>query len=199
MASVAEKKRRKEIIPSFLVYEELDGKPVYRKGYKEVLAKTKTFEEIMGSSVLQALIISAVAGYIKQQLPKKYAVVFGEAGLHLAKGSNLANNIAVYEKKDILNPLSENYFDVAAQLVIEVDIKAETGHFATENDYIYQKTTKMLDLGIPKVIWITTQSRKLLLAEPGKDWIVADWSREVELMEGLRLNLEALLKEESVL
>jgi hypothetical protein len=37
------------------------------------------------------------------------------------------------------------------------------------------------------------------LAEPGKDWIVADWSREVELMEGLRLNLEALLKEEGVL
>jgi hypothetical protein len=39
----------------------------------------------------------------------------------------------------------------------------------------------------------------LLVAEPGKDWIVADWNREVELMEGLRMNLEQLLKAEGVL
>jgi hypothetical protein len=30
------------------------------KGYKEVLAKTKTFEEVMGSRVLQALIIVVI-------------------------------------------------------------------------------------------------------------------------------------------
>lgn len=199
MGTVAEKKPRKKAIPAFLIYEEMDGKPIYRKGYKEVLAKKKTVEEIMGSSVLQALIISEVAAFLKQRLPKHYAVVVGEAGLHLNKGNNLATDIAIYAKKDILNPLSENYFNIPAKLVIEVDIRAEVEHLVTQNDYVYQKTTKLLDFGIPRVIWITTPSRKLMVAGPGKDWIVADWNREVELMEGVRLNLEELLKAEGVL
>lgn len=199
MGSVVEKKQRKKAIPAFLVYEEMDSKLIYRKGYKDVLAKKKTFEEIMRSSVLQALIISAFAGYLKLNLSRQYAVVSGEAGLHLAKGNNLANDMAVYDKKDIVNPLSKNYFDFAAKLVIEVDIKAEVENFASENDHIFEKTTKMLAFGIPKVLWITTQSRKLMVAEPGKDWTVADWNREVELMQGIRMNLEGLLKEEGVL
>jgi hypothetical protein len=66
-----------------------------------------------------------------------------------------------------------------------VDIKVETGNFATEKDYIFETTTKILNSGFPMVIWITTQSRKLMRAEPGKDRIVADWIREVELLEGL--------------
>ncbi|HEX8528983.1 MAG TPA: Uma2 family endonuclease [Cytophagales bacterium] len=199
MGPIAEKKPRKKAVPAFLIYEEMDGKPIYRKGYKEVLAKKKTLEEIMGSSVLQALIISEVAIFLRQHLPKQYAVVVGEAGLHLNKGNNLATDIAIYARKDILNTLSENYFNVPAKLVIEVDIRAEIEHMVTQNDYVYQKTTKLLSFGIPKVIWITTPSRKLMVAEPGKDWIVADWHREVELMEGLRLSLEQLLKDEGVL
>jgi Uma2 family endonuclease len=199
MEPVADKKPRKKAIPTFLVYEEMDGKPIYRKGYKEVLAKKKTFEEIMGSSVLQALIISFVANYLRQHLPKHLVPVTGEVGLHLSKGSNLANDIAVYDKKEIINPLSTNYFNIPAKLVIEVDIRAEAEHFTTEKDYVYGKTTKMLSFGVPRVVWITTESRKLMVAEPGKDWIVADWNREVELMEGVRLNLEELLKAEGLL
>ena len=131
MEPVVEKKPRRKAIPAFLVYEEMDGKPIYRKGYKEVLAKKKSFEEIMGSSVLQALIISEVAAFLKQRLPKYYAVVVGEAGLHLNKGNNLATDIAIYAKKDILNQLSENYFNIPAKLVVEVDIRAEVEHLVT--------------------------------------------------------------------
>ena len=45
-------------IPEALVYETLDGKPFYYKGYREVLSKKKTLEEIMGCSTLQAELVS---------------------------------------------------------------------------------------------------------------------------------------------
>lgn len=199
MGPVVEKKPRKKVIPAFLVYEEMDGKPIYRKGYKEVLAKKKSFEEIMGSSVLQTVIINALLRFLYRNLPDHYIIGTNEAGLHLAKGNNLSNDIAIYDKKDIPNQFSNHYYNIPARLVIEVDIKAEVENFASEKDYVYEKTAKMLAFGIPKVLWITTQSRKLMVAEPGKDWIVADWSREVALMEGLRLNLEELLKAEGLL
>ena len=37
-------------IPKNLIYEIMDGKPVYYAGFREVLSKQKTIEEIMGSS-----------------------------------------------------------------------------------------------------------------------------------------------------
>jgi hypothetical protein len=40
-------------IPLALIYEIIDGKPIYYKGYREVIAGTKTIEEIMGASTLQ--------------------------------------------------------------------------------------------------------------------------------------------------
>jgi hypothetical protein len=64
MEPVVEKKPRRKAVPAFLVYEEMDGKPIYRKGYKEVLAKKKSFEEIMGSSVLQTVIINALLRFL---------------------------------------------------------------------------------------------------------------------------------------
>jgi hypothetical protein len=43
-------KKRSKKIPETLVYEVLNGRPLYRKGYKEVLRKNLNPENIMGSS-----------------------------------------------------------------------------------------------------------------------------------------------------
>jgi hypothetical protein len=40
-------------IPESLVYEMMDGKTLYRKGYKQVLAGKKTLEEIFLKSLLR--------------------------------------------------------------------------------------------------------------------------------------------------
>ena len=45
-------------IPQTLVYEMIDGTPVYYRGYQEVLAGSKKIEEIMGSSVLKGRVIA---------------------------------------------------------------------------------------------------------------------------------------------
>ncbi|MDX2069856.1 MAG: hypothetical protein SFV55_15615 [Haliscomenobacter sp.] len=45
-------------IPAALIYEIMDGKPVYYKGYREVLNNEKTLEEVMGASTLQGFIVA---------------------------------------------------------------------------------------------------------------------------------------------
>ncbi|WP_223834067.1 hypothetical protein [Spirosoma profusum] len=89
-------------IPSYLIYKTLNGCSLYRKGYKEVVAKRKTPGEIMGCSDLQAIIVSALHGYLYNQINRKvYWVVTNEPSLHLQLGGNLSNDIASYAKEDV--------------------------------------------------------------------------------------------------
>ena len=53
-------------IPKSLIYEVMDGRPIYRKGYKDVLAGKKTLEEILGRSSLQSLIAFHLAKVLFQ-------------------------------------------------------------------------------------------------------------------------------------
>jgi len=55
-------------IPSVLIHEIINGKPLYRKGYREVLAKTKKIEDIIGSSSLQAFLITYLTIWIGKKL-----------------------------------------------------------------------------------------------------------------------------------
>lgn len=51
-----------------LVYEVLDGRPLYYRGYEDVLAGKKIPEDIMGSSSLQWVLISYFMRIMLRQL-----------------------------------------------------------------------------------------------------------------------------------
>jgi hypothetical protein len=73
-------------IPASLIYEIIDGKPIFYKGYEEVMNGTKTIEEVRGSSNL----LSTIVEYLLMVLFKsidltKYLVLTNETGLHLSK------------------------------------------------------------------------------------------------------------------
>lgn len=59
-------------IPENLIYEMVDGVPIYYKGYKDYLNGTTEIEELMGSSYLQSLIISKLVYYLMSRLDKNY-------------------------------------------------------------------------------------------------------------------------------
>lgn len=44
-------------ISQALIYEMVDNQPIYYRGYKDVLNGVKDVEDIMGSSLLQAVLI----------------------------------------------------------------------------------------------------------------------------------------------
>ena len=185
-------------IPESLIYEMVDGRPIYYKGYKEVLSKTKTIEEIMGSSALHSLLIYLIQTFLFEKLGKNYLFLSGELGFQWAKKSWRNIDLAIYDKSKLKSKkafLRDKHINIAPEIVIEVDTKADLSDETYPDSYFHTKTDQLLENGVEKVIWLFTHSRKFLVAEKGKNWIMNNWSEDFELKNGIQLNIEKLLEE----
>jgi Uma2 family endonuclease len=181
-----------QTIPKSLIYETVDGNPIYYRGYKDYLSGKKQLEELMGSSFLQSSIITELVYVLVSTLGKKYKILSNELGLHLSKGSQRAADIALLDKykiKDIKE--KKKYLDIPPDVVIEVDIKAEDEEKDSFN-YVNKKTEELLAFGVKKVIWIFTDSEKVLLAENDKNWELTNWSKEIEIIDDIKVNIREL-------
>lgn len=183
-------RKPKAKVPEYLIYEIMDGKPIHYKGYLEVLAGTKTFSEIMGSSTLQSLIVTHLIILLGKQLDEnQFTILSSEAGLHLDKRNNLAGDILIFDSATLpIEAIDEFYAQVPPKVVIEVDITADPTD-VTSDTYIFRKTEKLLKFGVEKVIWITTQAKKVTVATPNEDWQVKDWHKDVEILNGISFNI----------
>ncbi|WP_373513086.1 Uma2 family endonuclease [Persicitalea sp.] len=184
-------------IPEYMIYEIIDGTPIHYKGYREVLAGKKQFSEIMGSSKLQSLIIThlviLLGGLLKGS---DFRLLTSELGIHLDKRNNLAGDIVIFDKGAIpITDMDVHYADVPPKVVIEVDVAADPADMHP-NTYLFTKTQKLLDFGAEKVIWITTQSRKVTVATPNANWQTMDWANDVEVVNGITFNIAEYLSEE---
>jgi hypothetical protein len=98
-------------VPDSLVYEIMDGMPVYRKGYRDVLSGKKTLEEIIGASTYQSVIVAYIVMQIGTFIDDdQYFVLTGESGVHIDHRNNLANDVAIYDQA-VLTPakISKKY------------------------------------------------------------------------------------------
>ncbi len=183
-------------IPNVLIHEIIDGKPLYRKGYRDVLAKTKTIEDIMGSSWLQFFIVDYILGLIYSQINRsKYLVATNEAGLHLDKRNNLAGDILLFDREILtIDKIDKHYSNVPPKISIEIDLDIELEDL-TENAYMTLKTRKLLDFGAEKVIWFLTEPKKVIIATKDADWQMRDWDKDVEIMDDIVCNVGKYLKE----
>lgn len=199
---VVEKKRKPKFrtIPSYLIYEEMNGKPLPYKGFLDVLSGKKKIEEIMGSSSLQSIIVYLVVLLIGNKINrKKYLVGTNEPGIHIRLGDNLSNDIAIFERGDVT--INDKYFDKAPKIVIEVDVKIDLSQTEWNNewDYIIEKSQKMLDFGTEKVIWITTKSKKIFVSSSTERWYMVNFNEDIPLIDDCILNLGQILKDEEVM
>ncbi|MDX2305843.1 MAG: Uma2 family endonuclease [Microscillaceae bacterium] len=181
-------------IPESLIYEISDGKPIYYKGYQDVLNKTKTLEDIMGCSSLQALIISCILEYLYKNIPSHYKIFTNEVGLQIQKGMRRACDIVLFDKEQLKDyTYNDKLFSIPPKIVIEVDIKADMEEFVSPLDYYFKKTEELLQFGVEKLIWITTDSQKITLAAPAQDWIIKNWNADIEILPGLTTNVQGLV------
>ena len=195
MEVILEKKPETITIPEYLAYEILDGQVIPYRGFQKVLGKEKTLEDIMGSSGLQAVVATDILRFVFKHFPEdQYEVLSNEAGLHLSKKNNLATDIGIY-KIEALPPgsITNKYLEIAPFIAIEIDTKADLSGFAEPQEYFNKKTNMFLEFGVAQVIWITTASRKVMVANAGQDWIISDWSKPITLMPGVVCNLAELL------
>lgn len=183
-----------------LVYEVLDGRPLYYRGYEDVLAGKKLPEDIMGSSSLQWVLVSYFMRIMIRQLDeKKYWFASNEAGVHIDHRNNLSHDVAIYDR-NVLTPdkINTQYVSVPAKVAVEIDVKADVSKVVDFN-YVNRKTKKLLDFGSDKVIWIFSSSQQVMVAERNADaWLTMDWHRDLDLLDGQRFNIGRYLEEEGI-
>lgn len=198
MTNVKQRKLARKV-PEYLIKEILDGIPIYYKGYRAVLRKEKTLESIMGASGLQIFILRYFSYLLIRQLDEsQYYVFTGEGGMHLDLNNNLSGDVMIYEQSKLpTSKIDTNYLDVPPKVDIEIDVSIDTNDFS-EQTYIYKKTDRLLSWGVEKVIWVLSASKKVIIAEQGKDWLLVDWSKDIEIINGIKFNISQYLEKSGV-
>lgn len=191
-----------EPIPDYLLKEEIEGIRFYYKGYQQVLNKTKKPEDIMGCSSIQSFIIEYFFTILIQaNANKRFRIFSNESGNHFAHRSNMQFDIALYDKSVLTgDKITRKYVQgTPPTLVIEVDLDVElegTG-LKTTKDFLKFRTKSLLKYGVQRVLWILTKPKKVLIAE-GESWLIEDWDKDIELLEGITFNIARYLAEEGV-
>jgi Uma2 family endonuclease len=182
-------------IPKSLIYEMVNGKPIYYKGYQDYLSGEKKVEAIMPSSYLQAILVTELVIWLSKHLDtQQYQLISSEVGLQFSKKSWRAADIAIYEKTQLKNTAKQNkYLTIPPRVVIEVDTKAALEDVANPLNYYQEKTNELLEFGVESVIWIFTDTQKVLIANAGKDWSIINWSKDFILFEEVSLNIQKII------
>lgn len=183
-------------IPKILVYEEFEGHPIYRKGYKDFMLGLRKIEEInMGASKLQYFILGCMLKYLNRNLPENYFAGASELGLHLSNKTNFAADIAIYREGQLkVGFHSVKYEQVPPNVIIEVDIRIdESDYFKNEEEYFHKKTEKLLKWGVEKVIWIFSSSQRVLIADNLQKWEINSWDIPFNVMDNIEMNVWELM------
>lgn len=190
--SAAKQKRSGQYPPESLVYEIVDGTPVFYKGYRDVLSGKTTLESAMSESSLQAWLKARLSFLLYAALEKQgYDILTGELGLLLGEGTQRGADISVYRSADLV--LSAHFATTPPELIIEIDVQADLED-RSEMDYILRKMDDYLRFGVKKVVWIFTSNQKIMVATPDQPWLTVDWSAEVELLGGFAICLEKVVE-----
>jgi len=191
---------RKQLLKE-LVYERYRGRPIYYRGYREVLEGKKTVEEVMGSSKLQWFVIQIILRVLFANLDRsRFVVATNEAGFRTGRRSWRNLDIAVFDRERLLEEgINEQYVQTAPKVVIEVDTKADLQKYEDLLSYVIEKVQDLHQAGVERVIWILTRNRRVVVANrEDAEWKVVPLDEEIELMEGIRCNVAALLRQEGV-
>ena len=178
-------------IPETLIYEMANGKPIYYRGWQDVLTGEKTIEQVMASSLMQSYLVGEVFAATHVALRKKYILGTNEAGLKFKKGEWRAADVCLWTKASLKGtPLHDHYSQIIPEIVIEVDTKAD---LLTNPNYYFDKTKELHRNGVRRVLWIFTSSEQVMIAEKGEKWTVQDWSESFEVVDGFMLNIKELI------
>jgi len=184
-----------QTIPDTLVYEMQNGEPVYYAGYRDYLNGIKPIEEIRTSSLIQSMIISRLMFILQLNLSDEYEVLTNELEIQFEKKAWRAADMAIVKTTDIEQvEIKNKYLRFAPEIVIEIDTKAELSDLKNPLNYYQEKTDELLAFGIKKVVWIFSETEKVMVARKGEKWEISNWTEDIEIMEGVVVNIAKLLK-----
>lgn len=178
-------------VPSYFIYEMDDGRPIYYKGYREVLETKDGVDNVSFQNNLQAWIKSEISFTIKALLRREYILTMGNLGLQIGKETVRVADIAIFQKANFV--LSNQYSANPPEIVIEIDTKAELDSIGAAIEYYQRKNRQLFEFGVKKIIWIFTevQAVKVLDADGGDQEF--EWNHDVLVMEELNFNLQKIV------
>jgi hypothetical protein len=64
---------------------------------------------------------------------------------------------------------------------------------------LQKKTTKLLEFGVERVVWVLTYVRQVIVADRLNDtWYMVKWSSDIELMNEITCNIQQHLMKRGV-
>ena len=192
-----EQRRQRQLLLRQLVYE-MDDKPIYYAGYRDVLNGLKEPEAIMGASYLQSHLVEIIQEFLfAHPLRQKFRILASELGVQIEKKKWRSCDIALYDKsrlKDV--PIVNRYMPIAPDYVIEIDTKADLTRYQYQHDYFVKKTRDLHEFGVKKVVWIFTENVPMIWESESADAILIrdGWDHDVTITESMTFNLATLYK-----
>lgn len=186
-----------EKIKSNLVFEIFESRPIYFSKYKEVLNGNLDENEITFSSSLKGFICNYLLNILFEKLDlNNFIPLTGRTIIHIDNKNNLSSDIIILDK-NIFNvkDADHNYINKSPKIYFQININADTEDFGSPDNYVFKKTEKLLNFGVEKVIWIMSDSKKVIVATKNANWEVIDWYKQIGIMDGIYFNIGEYLKE----
>lgn len=194
-----EQRKQRQLLLNQLVYE-MDDKPIYYAGYRDVLNGLLEPEAIMGSSYLQSYLVEIIQRFLfNHSFNSRFRILASELGVQIDKKKWRSCDIALYEKTRLKDtPLLNKYMPVAPDYVIEIDTKADLTTYQYQHEYFVKKTRQLHEFGVKKVIWIFTENMPLIWESESADEIVIrdGWNHDITITDGMTFNLANLYNED---
>ncbi|MBN8825287.1 MULTISPECIES: Uma2 family endonuclease [unclassified Spirosoma] len=192
-----EQRRQRQLLLRQLVYE-MDDKPIYYAGYRDVLKGLLEPEAIMGASYLQSYLVEILQEFLfMHPLRQRFRILASELGVQIDKKKWRSCDIALYDKARLKGiPLTNKYMPIAPDYVIEIDTKADLSKYHYQHEYFVKKTRQLHEFGVKKVIWIFTETIPVIWESESADAILIrdGWDHDVTVTEGMTFNLATLYK-----
>lgn len=190
-----EHRRQRQLLLRQLVYE-MDDKPIYYAGYRDVLKGLLEPEAIMGASYLQSYLVEILQEFLfTHPMRQRFRILASEIGVQIDKKKWRSCDIALYDKARLQGvPLTNKYMPIAPDYVIEIDTKADLSKYHYQHEYFVKKTRQLHEFGVKKVIWIFTETIPVIWESESADAILMrdGWDHDVTITEGITYNLATL-------
>lgn len=61
--------------------------------------------------------------------------------------------------------------------------------------YLTEKTEDLLAAGVERVIWMLTETRKVVVAEPNTPWLLAKWSDSIPVIDDVTMRINQFMEQ----
>lgn len=196
-----QKQRERERLLAQLIYEmDASGKPLYYKGYREVLKGIVEPEAIMGASSLQSFLVDLFVTFLKLHPDRKrFKHFYNEFGVQITRKKWRACDIAIYHRERLKGFVYSNkYMNLPPDYVIEIDTKADLDKYKNQQAYFIEKTRQLHEFGVKKVIWIFTENAQVIWESNAGEPITIhqSWDVDLSLTDEVTFNLARLIEAE---